>query len=122
MSPVNSNLKNRKNKIGIPKLKLFVKMANGFFHEELVHSLISLCGMHIDIEQSSNLDEVSLCIEGEADKEDFQQISHILIPNLDDLLICNPKWENGYRGLMQLIILVHISNLLYKSSYSKSYV
>ena len=122
ISPVNSNLLKSKEEIVIPKLKLFVKMANGFFHEELIRSLISLCGMNIDVEQTSFSDDVYLCIEGEATKEDIAQIANILIPNLEDLLICNPSWENGYRGLIQLIILVHISNLLYRSSSSKNYV
>ena len=97
-------------------------MANGFFHEELIRSLISLCGMYVDVEQTSFSDDVYLCIEGEATKEDIAQIANILIPNLEDLLICNPSWENGYRGIIQLIILVHISNLLYRSSSSKNYV
>ena len=97
-------------------------MANGFFHEELIRSLISLCGMYVDVEQTSFSDDVYLCIEGEATKEDIAQIANILIPNLEDLLICNPSWENGYRGLIQLIILVHVSNLLYKASSSKNYV
>ena len=97
-------------------------MANGFFHEELTHSLISLCGMYIDVEQTSYSDEVYLCIEGEATKEDIGQIANLLIPNLDDLLINKPLWEKDYRGLIQLIILVHISNLLYKASSLKNYV
>ena len=122
VSPVNSNLLKSKEEIVIPKLKLFVKMANGFFHEELIRSLISLCGMFVDVEQTSFSDDVYLCIEGEATKEDIAQIANILIPNLEDLLICNPLWDNGYRGLIQLIILVHISNLLYRSSSSKNYV
>ena len=103
-------------------LKLFVKMSNGFFQEELIRSLISLCGMYVEIEQTTFSDDVYLCIEGEATKEDIAQIANILIPNLEDLLICNPSWENGYRGLIQLIIMVHISNLLYRSSSSKNYV
>ena len=122
ISPVNSNLLKSKEEIVIPKLKLFVKMANGFFHEELIRNLISLCGMYVDVEQTSFSDDVYLCIEGEATKEDIAQIANILIPNLEDLLICNPLWEDGYRGLIQLIILVHISNLLYRSSSSKNYV
>ena len=122
ISPVNSNLLKSKEEIVIPKLKLFVKMANGFFHEELIRSLISLCGMYVEIEQTTFSDDVYLCIEGEATKEDIAQIANILIPNLEDLLICNPSWDNGYRGLIQLIILVHISNLLYRSSSSKNYV
>ena len=67
-------------------------MANGFFHEELIRSLISLCGMYVEIEQTSFSDDVYLCIEGEATKEDIAQIANILIPNLEDLLIFNPLW------------------------------
>ena len=99
-----------------PKLKLYVKMANGFFHEELVHSLIGLCGMHIDVEYSRDLDYISLCIEGDANKEDIEQIANLLIPNLEDIVIYEPKWESGYNGLIQVITLVHISNILYQGS------
>ena len=91
-------------------------MANGFFHEELVHSLIGLCGMHIDVEYSRDLDYISLCIEGDANKEDIEQIANLLIPNLEDIVIYEPKWESGYNGLIQVITLVHISNILYQGS------
>jgi uridine kinase len=99
-----------------PRLKLFVTMANGFFHEELVHSLIALCGMHIDLEQSPHLDCISLCIEGDATGEDLAQVASLLIPNLEDLVPCQPGWESGPTGLMQLITLVHISDLLHRGS------
>ena len=112
---VNSvSLKNAKNKAEIPKLKLYVTMENGFFHEELSRSLIGLCTMHIDVEQTSDLENITLCIEGEATKEDVEQIANILIPNIDDIVTYEPKWEEGYQGLMQVITLVHISNILYQ--------
>ena len=103
-----------------PRLKLYATMANGFFHEDLVHSLIALCGMHIDIEQTPQLDSIRLCIEGDASNEDLAQVANLLISNLEDLLPTNPVWEYGPTGLMQLITLVHISDLLHRgySSYA----
>ena len=98
-----------------PRLKLLVTMANGFFHEELVHSLIALCGMHIDIEQSPHLDSISLCIEGDISGADVSQVASLLIPDIQELLPANPIWETGAPGLMQLITLVHISDLLHCS-------
>ena len=90
-------------------------MANGFFHEELVNRLISLCGMHIDIEQSAHFNKITLSFEGETKSEDIKQIALILVPNLEDLVNSEPVWEDGYKGLIQLIILVHIADILHKS-------
>jgi uridine kinase len=117
--PVNPDiLRGTQQLVRSPRLKLFVTMANGFFHEELVHSLIALCGMHIDLEHSSRLDCISLCIEGDASGEDLAQIANLLIPNLEDLVPIKPGWESGPTGLMQLITLVHISDLLHRGSTS----
>ncbi len=115
LSPINSlSLKDGIKNKRLPKLKLEVEMVNGFFHEELVHSLIGLCGMHVDVQQSSLLENVFLSIEGDITSEDIEQIANLLIPNLEDLAIGHPEWETGYKGLMQLITMVHISDLLHR--------
>jgi len=95
-----------------PRLKLFVTMASGFFHEELVRCLISLCGMHIDVEQSTNLDFIDLCIEGDIAGEDAAQVASLLIPNLEDLVPECSGWHSGIAGVIQLIMIAHISDLL----------
>ena len=59
--PVNPNFLTLKN--NNPRVKLFITMANGYFHEQLSHSLIALCGVHIDIEKSDNLDKISQALE-----------------------------------------------------------
>ena len=113
LAPVNpSSLLASQNEVRTPRLKLFVTMANGFFHEELVHNLIALCGMHVDVEQSSNLDFIDMCIEGDISGEDTAQVASLLIPNLEDLVLDTSSWENGLGGVIQLITLVHISDLL----------
>ena len=113
LAPVNpSSLLASQNEVRTPRLKLFVTMANGFFHEELVHNLIALCGMRVDVEQSSNLDFIDMCIEGDISGEDTAQVASLLIPNLEDLVLDTSSWENGLGGVIQLITLVHISDLL----------
>ena len=115
LEPVNLNLlKEFKEDKSCPKLKLTVTVANGFFHEELVNKLISLCGMHIDVEQSPHFDKIKLSFEGEANSEDVKQIASILVPNLEDLVNSEPLWEDGYKGLIQIIILVHVADILHK--------
>ena len=113
LSPVNPNsLLDSHSLMFTPRLKLFVTMASGFFHEELVRSLISLCGMHIDVEQSSNLDFIDMCIDGDIVGEDAAQVASQLIPNLEDLVPDYSGWQSGIAGIIQLITLVHISDLL----------
>lgn len=109
--PVTSNKEIRYEKIK-PKLKLNIIMSNGYFHEQLSHSLIALCGAHVDIEELDNLNKVSLYIEGEILEEDIEQIASILIPNLEDLLCSCPKWLSGVEGLIQLITIKHLTDNL----------
>lgn len=114
VNPEHVNLVNL-NRIGrSPRLKLFVQMENGFFHEELVHGLVALCGMHVDVEQSEHLDFINLCIEGDADGDDIAEIARLLVPNLEDLVVRQPLWHEGCLGLMQVIVLAHISDLLHR--------
>jgi uridine kinase len=102
-----------------PRLKLHVRMDNGFCHEELSRCLIALCGMHIDWLQSSGLDYIDICLEGDISNEDLDQIARLLIPNLEDLILPDPLWDNGLIGLMQVITLIHISDSLHRQSRSQ---
>jgi len=121
LSPVNpESLLTSQSEIATPRLKLFVTMASGFFHEDLIRNLIALCGMHIDVDQSSSLDFVDMCIEGDITGEDTAQIASLLIPNLEDLALGSSSWEDGLVGLVQLITLAHISDLL-RSEVSSNY-
>lgn len=98
-----------------PKRKLIVVMENGYFHEKLVHSLIALCGMHIDIEYFASLSRVKLVIEGDISKEDINQLSTMLIPNVNDLVLDNESWVSGYEGLIQLIIILYTFSVIQTS-------
>ena len=117
ISPVNVNLNNqnldRKFK---PRLKLSVILENGLYHNELTGNLISLCGNQVDVEQK-DYDSVKLTIEGDITKEDIEAVAFRLIPNIEDLLGYNCSWQDGVNGLMQLITLIHLSNLMNEGNY-----
>ena len=117
ISPVNINLLNqnydKKNK---PRLKLSVTLENGLYHHELISNLISLCGMQVDLEQN-DYDSVKVTIEGDITKEDVSALANRLIPNIEDLLGYNCNWQDGTNGLIQLITLIHLSNLMNEGNY-----
>lgn len=112
VNPNQSN--NKKLKRKYPLVKLTVVMANGFFHEEMIKALIALCSVHIDLQKQDQFDKIKLTIDGDITSEDIDQISKILIPNQESLISYRPKWQNGMLGIVQLILLVHISEYLHR--------
>lgn len=109
--PVNPNVDFNN---AISKVKVVASMINGFFHNELMHALISLCGMHIDIENSSRTDYITMSIEGEISSEDIAHVARLLIPNKEDLISSDKYWHSNYIGIMQLITLIHISDISHR--------
>ena len=89
-------------------------MANGFFHEKLTRNLIALSSLRVDVEQSENLEKVNLIIDGTISKEDISVISKNMIINSEDLLFDGSKWSDGMLGIIELIITIHIADLLHQ--------
>ncbi|RDB35095.1 MAG: uridine kinase [Spirobacillus cienkowskii] len=96
------------------RLKLVVKTRSGFNEHSLNRVLIGVCGLHVDIVASNNATEVQISIEGETSAEDIELAAKILCPRVFEFLDIQPKWQDGMAGLMQLIILSHISQALTK--------
>jgi hypothetical protein len=96
------------------RLKLVVKTRSGFNEHSLNRVLIGVCGLHVDIVASNNATEVQMSIEGETSAEDIELAAKILCPRVFEFLDSQPKWQDGMPGLMQLIILSHISQALTK--------
>ena len=94
------------------RLKLNVRAQHGVHYEELVRVLIGVCGLHVDIAQDGADGAVELTIEGETDKDDIALAARELLPQLNDLLDITPAWQDGMLGLMQLIVLTHITQAL----------
>ena len=99
-----------------PKFKLYVKMANGFFHEKLIRNLIALSSLRVDVEQTADLEKVNLVIDGEISSDDILIISKNMIENSEDLIFFGTKWSDGMLGIIELIIIIHIADLLHQRS------
>ena len=109
--PLNNKVSSNKGS-QITKQRLEVTMANGYFHDNLSHYLIALCSANITVDNSNQIDKITLSIEVDITKEDVQQISKFLIPNSEDLVINSDLWESGLFGIIQIIIVRHIADLL----------
>lgn len=94
------------------RLKLGVLARQGLYYEELVRVLIGVCGLHVDIENEGADGAVELTIEGETDRDDIALAARELLPSLNELLDTLPTWEGTMTGVMQLIILSHITQSL----------
>ena len=106
-----TNLQQRPN-VDIPRCKLHVRSRHQFNERALVRVLIGLCGLHVDMQRDS--DGVSLSIEGETSADDIALAARDLLPNLREMLDRRPIWEDGIKGLMQLIVLAHINQALHR--------
>lgn len=94
------------------RLKLGVLARQGMYYDNLVRVLIGVCGLHVDIAQETADGAVELTIEGETDSDDIAFAAHELLPQLNELLDIAPAWQGGMTGLMQLIVLLHITQAL----------
>lgn len=95
-----------------PRLKLVVKSRHGFNELSLKRVLISICGLHVDMNSQDSASEIELSIEGDASAQDVEMAAKIICPQISEFLDLNPKWQNGVLGLMQLITLSHINQAL----------
>lgn len=94
------------------RLKLGVLARHGMYYDDLVRVMIGVCGLHVDIAQESADDAIELTIDGDVDSDDIALAARELLPQLNELLDISPNWQDGMTGLMQLIILSHITQAL----------
>jgi uridine kinase len=92
--------------------RLNVTMRAGVSAEALVHTLIGLCGMHVESSPLGQDGLVTMSIEGELGQEDVALAAEKLRPVMDDLLAWRPRWESGMLGVMQLVFLSHVYHVL----------
>jgi hypothetical protein len=84
-------------------------------HEEaLLRVLIGVCGLHVDMQIDDDGNHVDITIEGETSAQDIAMAAHYLMPHIEDLLDIAPKWDDGIKGLMQLVVLTHLNQALRK--------
>ncbi len=93
-------------------LKLSVCSKRRFNEESLIRTLIAICGLHVDRKINTDSNEIALTIEGETTADDIALAAKTLLPRISEFLDILPRWEDGIRGLMQLIVLSHINQSL----------
>jgi uridine kinase len=96
------------------RFKLRTRSRNGLNELSLTRVLVGVCGLHVDMDTSSDASEVELTIEGETSAEDVAMAAQMLCPRAMEFLDIKPKWADGVLGLMQLITLSHINQALTK--------
>ena len=90
-------------------LKMDVFLKDGIYAENLSKALISICGVKLNSNISNNDFSAKLSIEGDIWAEDIKLAASRLVPNLEEIIDYNAKWQSNIIGLMQLIILMQIA-------------
>lgn len=93
-------------------LRLRVLLRHGLFHEQLVRTLVGICGLHVDAELLEDGTTAALGIEGQVGAEDVALAADVMLPHLDELIDRAPAWCDDTRGIMQLIALVQVDHAL----------
>ncbi|MCA9400532.1 MAG: hypothetical protein KC713_02820 [Candidatus Omnitrophica bacterium] len=73
----------------------------------LAEELQKTCEVYWDY--SEDLTSQNLTVEGEIEAEEVGRLASQMIANLEELLGERPQWEHGYRGLVQLMVVLIIS-------------
>lgn len=94
------------------RLKLVVHSRKNLNESSLLRVLIGVCGLHVDLITNPHKNEISLTIEGETTADDIALAAKTLLPNIHNFLDIIPRWEDGIKGLMQLVVLLHINQSL----------
>tara|TARA_Y100001978_G_C23701305_1_gene441119 strand:- start:2970 stop:4958 length:1989 start_codon:yes stop_codon:yes gene_type:complete len=84
----------------------------GFLHNKLFNLFISIASLKVDIELVDKQRIVKMLIEGYPNREDIKQISRGLIPEIEDLSLNENGWEEGYLGIIQIILIANLSTIL----------
>jgi len=112
ISPVNKSLSSKSTEESKPKMELRVKTSNTLKILSLQRVLVGVCGLHVNVENLSENNQVELYIEGEVSEQDIALATKILCPRAIEFLDIEPKWNNGVEGLIQLIVMTNIDQAL----------
>ncbi len=111
LSYINKDILSYKNIKNLP-LKMDIFLKDGIYAENLSKALIAICGVKLNLNISNINFSARLSIEGDIWAEDIKFVATRLIPNLEEIIDSEPKWQSNIIGLMQLIILMQIAYVL----------
>lgn len=95
-----------------PRFRLFVRSRRGLHEASLKRVLVGICGLHVDVSFTGDDSEIALTVEGDTTAEDVALAARELMPGVGEILDIRPRWEDGMKGLMQLIVLSHVNQAL----------
>ena len=90
-------------------LKMDVFLKDGIYAENLSKALISICGVKLNSIISNTDFSANLTIEGDIWAEDIKLAASRLVPDLEEIIDYNAKWQSNIIGIMQLIIVMQIA-------------
>lgn len=94
-----------------PKLTLELSLSSSIQLEDLVQELMRT-GLLAHWDYNDDLSRQDLCLLEPMPKEMLQKTANNMIPNLDELVSQTIEWEEGFRGFVQLILLLLINDLM----------
>ena len=95
-----------------PRTRLRVRSRLLLNELSISRTLISVCGLHVDVTMDDEATGAELVIEGDAFAEDVQLAARMLVPRMLEFLDVEPQWKDGVLGVMQLVCLSHINQAL----------
>lgn len=90
-----------------PRLKLKLVVDSSLPLNEVVARLEPQC--RVEWDYAPDLKTQTMVVEGAIDRDFVKDLARRTIINLDDLISDVPVWAGGYRGLVQYMILFHLS-------------
>lgn len=99
-------------KESLPPLKLIITTNSYINYQSIQELLTSICQADVRIKFSEDTtDQIEMEIEGNnIQKEDIEHVARIMMPEINDILALKPEWSNGILGVMQLFVLLKISD------------
>ncbi len=94
-----------------PKLTLELSLSSSIQLEDLVQELMRT-GLLAHWDYNEDLSRQDLSLLEPMPKEMLQKTANNMIPNIDELVSQTIEWEEGFRGFVQLIILLLINDLM----------
>lgn len=95
-----------------PRLKLSIRSRHTTHFESLLRVLVGICGLHVDLNSFDDNAAHEMTIEGDACADDVKLAAKSLFPHMNELLDICPRWEDGIKGLIQLLVISHINQIL----------
>ncbi len=93
------------------KLYLDLSLSSSIHLDDLVQELMKT-GLLLHWDYSTDLSKQDLTLSEPIQKELLEKFASDMIPNLDELVDVNIDWQEGFRGFVQLIILLVLNDLM----------